>query len=173
MNIPPLPQSFDANEWFVLVISISAYSLMWLLPRRFPPAVSVFVFLFGLFLARWADHIFGTNGAFDFYDTHDSPKMELADLCTYPMYAAFGYLFVYIYDRLGIRGRLQTSLFIVFCSLAGTGLEYAGLRVHMFTYKGWNLFFSFLFYMLALSLTIVYFHWIRREYARISPSCRE
>lgn len=94
----PLPEKFDANEWFLFALSIASYSLL-LLPKRFPIVIALMLFTFGLFTARWADFVISSTGALDLYDINDSKKLELADLFTYPLYGAWCYVFIYMYDK--------------------------------------------------------------------------
>jgi len=154
------PKDFGANDWFIIGCLILVYAIVWLLPRRLPRSVSLLVMLFSLSLAKGSDNTLGTK-PLDLYDTNQIPKFDMTDLLTWALYPAFGYLFMYAYDRYRIRGYALPA-FIVGCSLAGSGFEYVCVLLDVFTYKSWILADSFIVYLWAQSLTILFFEWLKR-----------
>ena len=169
MTLFPLPEKFDVNEWFLLVISVATYSLL-LLPKRFPITISVFLFMFGLSFSRWADFVISSPGALDLYDINDSPKLELADMFTYPLFGGWCYIFIYFYDWLRIRGLWKHLTYILIFSAFGLGIEWVAEVCGMFTYKGWTLAYSFLFFITVQPITIGFYYWLSRCYERYKSS---
>jgi len=154
------PKDFGPNDWFIIGWLIIMYAIVWRLPRRLPRSVSLLVMLFSLSLAKGSDNTLGTK-PLDLYDTNQIPKFDWTDLLTWALYPAFGYVFVHLYDRCRVRGYALPA-FIVACSLFASGFEYVSVLLDVFTYKSWNLAHSFIVYLWAQSLTILFFEWMKR-----------
>ena len=52
-----LPEKFDQNEWFILVSLIITFSIVWMLPKRFPLSITLLLMLFSSTVARLFDHL--------------------------------------------------------------------------------------------------------------------
>ncbi|WP_442596565.1 hypothetical protein [Neobacillus sp. D3-1R] len=162
MTILPLPEKFDENEWMLIGTLIFGVLLYLFLPKRFPHSLSFLVMIFSSFYSRTFDHILASP-FMDLYDVMDSPKYEFFGVLTYFMYAPFAYLFIYIYDRLNING-IYTALYILGFSLFGVGFEWIAYKLHIFTYKKWNLYYSFTVYLLVQYCTILFFQYVKKKY---------
>lgn len=161
MSFFPLPKDFDQNEWYVIFSALALVFLLYKLPRRFPPSITVLLMLFTVAVARVTDHLLAGPHK-DFYDIMDSGKYELFDLFSYIPYAPFSYLFIYIYDRYSIKG-MKLAFYITFFSIGGviferfTAMSYIGF-LH---YKIWIPFLSLPVYLIIQPLTIVFFEFIK------------
>jgi hypothetical protein len=156
-----LPKDFDANDWFVIVCLPVIYIVVWRLPRILPKSVSLLIMFFSLSLAKGADNTLGSK-PLDLYDTNEMPKFDLTDLLTWGLYPAFGYLFIYMYQRFLIRG-YALPMFVLTCAVLGTGFEYICVQFDVFAYKKWILADSFVVYLLSQALTILFFEWCKRS----------
>jgi hypothetical protein len=162
----PLPQEFDQNEWFLIIALIISFTLILFLPRRFPLSITILIMLFSITVARLSDHLLaGPN--IDLYNLMDTGKYDLFDLFLYFLYAPFGYLFVYLYEKLNIKG-FWILLYIIICSIAGTMIEGLCVLFDVFNYKGWKLSYSFCFYLAVQALTLLFYHYIKRSHHLLS-----
>jgi hypothetical protein len=144
-------KAFNANEWFVLVMIIFGGILLWVLPKRFTLAQSLFNVLFGIFLALMFDHTIAVE-PFDLYDIGDESQYQLYDLFSYCMYAPFGYLYIYGYEYFRIR-HLGTVLYILLWTTLGIAIEMIGVWVGVFHYKnGYHIGYSIPIYLFVQSL---------------------
>jgi hypothetical protein len=163
-----MPERFDGNDWFILISMLVAYGLVWFLPRAFPRSISLLVMIFSLSVAKGTDNTLGIK-PFDLYDTNQLPKFDWTDLFTWLLYPAFGYLLIYFYQRLRIHGAAIPVYILIWASFA-TVYEAVSVYYQVFQYKGWTLHYSFVVYLLVQSLTLIFFHWIKREYVRQSSA---
>jgi hypothetical protein len=156
----PLPVNFDENEWCLILCILISYSVTFLLPKRFPFSQNVLLLLYGPTVARLCDHLLASP-KLDLYTLMDTQNYDLFDFFTYLLYAPFSYLFFYFYDKWKIRG-YGIILYIFFCSIGGTLFEWVNKIFHVFTYKGWELPFSFSVYLVTQCLSLIFYHWINR-----------
>ncbi len=147
---------FDHNEWFILVTLLLMIALLFRLPRRFPFSVSALIYVFCFAVSIATDLILGTP-PLDLYDINDTPKYSMADFFTWNMYAPFGYLFLYVYDRFRIR-EISVLFYIVICAALAVGFEWLTVLAGIFHYKGWKLADSFPIYLLVLAMYVSFFH---------------
>lgn len=157
-DLMKLPNSFDINEWFVLISMFIAFSVLHLLPKRFPLSISILIMLYSSTIARFADHILAMP-RIDLYDIMNSPYYDLFDIFTYVLIGLAGYFFVYFYDRLRIKG-YWIAVYIVIWSVFGTAYEWLSSYFKVFIYKGWKPTYSFSVYLLVQSLTLFLFNYI-------------
>lgn len=160
------PEKFDQNEWYAIITSMVMITLIMALPKRFPPIVSVIIFMIGLSFSRFADHLFGSVGRFDHYDVMDSSKFEWFDLFTYPLYGYSAYIFIYLYSWLQLRKFWSKTLYILFWSIFGTIFEYTASLFDFFNYKNWSLYWSLITYLVVQPITIILFHWVMNLHKR-------
>lgn len=149
----PLPVKFDANEWFILLFMAAAYTVIFLLPRRFPLVVTAVMLLLSDVTAKIADFIIATP-PYDLYDITDTPKFDLFDFILWLLYPPFGYLALYIYDKYYIRGT-GAAFYVLVCSLLACGFEWLAAQAHVFNYKGWKLLYSLPVYLFVISLYLL------------------
>jgi hypothetical protein len=154
----PLPVKFDENEWFLISCILISYSVIFRLPKRFAFSQNVLFMLFGPTVARLSDHLLASP-KIDLYTLMDTTDYDLFDFFTYLLYAPFSYLFVYFYDKWNIKG-YKIILYIFLCSIGGAGFEWVNKMFHVFTYKGWQLPFSFSVYLVTQCLSLLFYHWI-------------
>ncbi|MBB2482571.1 hypothetical protein H5P36_20580 [Bacillus sp. APMAM] len=153
----PLPQKFDENEWFVIIGIIISYTIVFLLPKRFPISISILLMMFGSTVARISDHLLAAPRV-DMYNLMDTPKFDLFDLVLNLFYAPFAYLFIYFFDKFRIKG-FTILFYIIGCTLVGTMFEWLTKQFHVFIYEGWQLAYSFTVYFIIQSLTLLLFKW--------------
>lgn len=159
-----LPQKFDENEWFLLISLCTVMFVVLLLPRQFPTIVSIVFFALGGGIAMFVDFHLGIP-PMDLYDVNDTKHYELFELVAFVLYSPFAYLFAYFLDRWNIR-RLFIPLYILAWSVAGTAFEALAAYFHVYKYKGWNLGFSFLFYLTIQFFTFLIYEAIKKKYTQ-------
>ncbi|WP_315906095.1 hypothetical protein [Priestia koreensis] len=148
------PIQFDENEWFIIVSLLIVAALFIWLPNRFPPIITALLLLYIAAVAIVSDHVLGGAYKKNLYDFQDREKYEWFDvilqLFVYPL---FGYLIYYVYD-IWRQKNWHTIWFIVLATLFSTIFEGISVWFRVFVYTGWNLFYSFLFYLCIIPITI-------------------
>jgi hypothetical protein len=162
MNILPLPERFDANEWFIIAGIVLGYAILIPFCRRFPLTILYLILLYGLTAAKFMDVTVGFT-PFNLYDINDSKKYELMDFLLHFLYLPHAYFFVYLYDRWNIHG-IYTFLYIAGFSLIGIGFEEIGHLSGAYHYKEWNLLFSFTVYLYMQSFLLLFFKILMNHY---------
>lgn len=102
------------------------------------------------------DHTIGSP-PIDLYDTNIEPWLTLSEIPTWGLYPIFGYLFIYLYDRLKIKGMI-IPIYVLSWSIFGTAFEAIAHVFRTFQYKEWALHYSFLVHMLTQLLTVIVFN---------------
>ncbi|CAM4473797.1 hypothetical protein [Paenibacillus tarimensis] len=125
---------FDRNEWYVLIMLISSYAAVILLPRRIPAHLLILSLVWGISSAMLVDFTIG-GGMMDFYKVNDSDRYELTDFLTYFMFAPFGYFFIYFYELLNIRKK-TLIYYILGWTVVGTGVQWVSEWMKMTQYQG-------------------------------------
>ncbi|MNR20353.1 hypothetical protein D3C85_1371890 [compost metagenome] len=145
---------FNGNEWFVIGIALIGLTAVWLLPRRFSPAQATFNLLIGVTFGLVFDHTIAVP-PFDLYDAGDNSTYEWIDIISYFMYAPFGYLFIYGYERLRMF-EIMTVVYLLFWALVAVGFEWLALKAGVFHYKqGYQIMYSFPIYLFLMSIYLI------------------
>ncbi|MEH7503690.1 hypothetical protein V7152_17035 [Neobacillus drentensis] len=154
---------FDLNEWFVLAMIIVGLGLIYFLPKILPGQTVVFCLLIGPFLGIVFDHTISVP-PLDLYDVGDGPIYSIFDLLSYTMYAPFGYIFIYFYERLKIQGQKKV-VYIIIWTVMAILLEKVCDMVGVFQYKnGYKLTYSIPVYFFVESLQLfLYIHFFRNK----------
>jgi hypothetical protein len=128
-----------------------------MLPKRFPPvSITVFV-VFTVFISQSVDSLIAVK-PFDLYDVSDSSKYEVMDIVIYYLnYPSLAYIYLYFYDKWNVKG-MYRILYIIGFSLISVFFEWIALLCHVFTYKGWKLWYSPFVYIAVYILYILMFH---------------
>ncbi|WML39281.1 hypothetical protein RCG19_19170 [Neobacillus sp. OS1-2] len=154
MTHHPYDHHFNGNEWFVIGMIIGGLGLIYFLPKMYPLLTTLFFLLMGPYLGLVFDHTLAVL-PLDLYDVGDSPGYSLFDLLSYTMYAPFGYIFIYFYEKLYIKGQ-ATVIYIIIWSLMAILLEWMCVKVGIFRYKnGYKLFYSIPVYFFVESLLLL------------------
>lgn len=153
-----LPKHFDENEWFIIIVLVLSIFLI-RLPKRMPTEVSYLIVLLSLCIPNIIDHSIAAISPYDVYQLTDSEKYELFDILLSGAYVPFGYLCVYIYEWFRPK-KMKIVLYILSWALFAIGFEFVLVRLHVFTYHGWNLVYSFPTYLLVVSLFLLYYEFL-------------
>lgn len=156
------PIHFDANEWFILVISVASWGIFLLLPNRLSYVTLFIIWLFNGLLAFTADFSIGVK-PFDLYDFGDRPEFEWFDIILYLFtYPPSQFFMLYFYSRWRPTGWYLFGYLLLF-SLTTVGLEAISTYCfHVFTYKGWKLHYSAPIYLIIYTLNLLVFRFIQR-----------
>lgn len=156
-------RAFNLNEWFIIIMLIIGGAIYFLLPRKFPPTFTILLLSFCIVFGMTLDHT-ASVPPFDLYDVNDNSRYNFMDLLTYLLYAPFGYVFVYVYDRLNIRGGLVT-LYIIGGSIGSICFEWLSVKCGVFHYdKGYSMKYSIPAYLISQSLFLLFYHFLKRVY---------
>ncbi|MDC3417358.1 hypothetical protein [Aquibacillus salsiterrae] len=154
-----LPIDFDKNELFVLGALVVVYGLFFRLPKRFPWSLTILIILFTATTARITDNLLSTS-MYNLYDVMDSPRYDLFDLLVYLLYGPFGYFLVYYFDKWQLK-KMSTVIYVFIVAVFSSLFERFSVSFHVFKYKGWQLSYSFSYYLVAIPLTLVFFYLLR------------
>ncbi|WP_199618189.1 hypothetical protein [Paenibacillus alkalitolerans] len=156
------PVRFDANEWFIIIVSILSWLTFLLLPRRLSTVNLFIIWLLNGLLAFTLDFSLGVK-PFDLYDFGDRPEFEWFDIALYLFtYPPSQFFMLYGYDRWKPKGWLLCGYLLLF-SVATTGLEaMATYWFHVFTYKGWKIQYSFPIYVVVFALNLAVYRYVQR-----------
>jgi hypothetical protein len=157
------PVRFDSNEWFIIAVTVTSWSGYLLLLRpRFPLIILIGLCLFNFYLAQTVDFAIAQGPPIDLYDYNDLPQYEWSDLFmylfTYPPATLF---IVWGYMRFRPRG-WWFAVYLVAVALVSVGLEAVAWMCNVYKYKGWNLYYSFLFYIVTTGMNIAVYRMIVR-----------
>lgn len=153
MNILEPPAQWDANEWFVLVISVILIGIVCLLPKHFTRMEALFPYVFNFYLAVSVDLIIAVE-PYDWYDVMDSPKLEWSEMILYLiLYPVTMYILLYIWDIWRPQG-FKAALYCAGCAVLTTGLEWLATLFGVFTYNSWLLLYSLPVYFAAFGINI-------------------
>jgi hypothetical protein len=156
------PVRFDLNEWFIIVVSVLGWSVYLMLRERFPWIILIGLCLFNFYLAQTIDFAIAQGPQVDLYDYNDRPQYEWMDLFMYLFTYPLGSLFaVWGYVRLRPRG-WRLAAYVVAVALATDGAEAVAWICHVYHYKGWTLYYSFLFYIFSTAMNISFYRMIVR-----------
>lgn len=156
------PIHFDKNEWFVLAALLPLVLGFIVFRKVLPPGITVAVLVYFAAIGKWTDYVIGIK--FQQYLTLDTFKQDLFDwLCLGIAYPLIGYFYVYILVRWKLKGIL-TVVYIFACSILLVFSEWMASIFKVFVYIGWNLTYSFVVYLLVLTLGFFYLKVIQRYY---------
>ena len=149
-----LPESFNENEWFVIVSMIVLSICFIKTPRMMCREWIASIFLWFANLGLGVDILLGIDYPFDFYQIMDTPKLELFDILVYFVnYPLYGYFFAYIMYKWIVRKDVLLLFVLIWCGLTAA-LEAFSVHFHVFTYlHGWTLGRSFLVYLVIYSFS--------------------
>jgi hypothetical protein len=164
MNVLPISDELSINEWFVILSILIFYPLFILLKGKFPVSMIIMISLFSATMARIADYVLA-GPRLDLYDLMNSGNYDLFDFIMYLLYMPFAYTFLYIYEKLNIKG-IYVLLYIVVCSIFGVVFEWITVLLGVFTFKEWKSIYSFPVYLFIQSLTILYYRFLKQFYKK-------
>lgn len=151
-------RELDLNEWVSIGMFIAGVAVVYLLPNILPIEAKIYSFLFGPFAAMLFDQTIGVP-PFDLYDVGDGPHFPLSDMMSYAMYIPFGYIFLHLYQLIGIKG-YRSIFYVLFWSFVGVAVEWFSMKVEIFHYKnGYKIIYSFPIYIFVQSVFLMIYHY--------------
>lgn len=166
------PIRFDANEWFVIVVSVLVWLGVWVIRRRLSPVTLLIIWSFNCMLAFTADFTIGVPPV-DMYDFNDRPQYEWIDVVLYMFtYPPAAFFFVTGYELWRLDG-WRLTLYILFFAAVTTVLEaIAAFWFHVFNYHYWKLIYSFPTYIVIYGLNLAVYRFLQR-YGATKPNVSE
>lgn len=162
MNVFVPPDQWSSNEWLITGLIIAGWSFVYVKRRRFPNPLLVLMLMASFMIAMMLDLLIGAP-PLDMYDINDNEHVEWFDMLLYIVYPPFGFLFLYLYDRLRTLQNAALAYIVLF-SVFGIGVEWLMDVAGVFQYKGWKFCYSYPAYLLSQGTYLLFFHWIRHCY---------
>ncbi|MGY0693952.1 hypothetical protein ACW2QC_14375 [Virgibacillus sp. FSP13] len=151
---------FDKNEIYILSVLVVLCIILFLLPKRFPRDVTMLFFIWGFACSTLFDFTIG-GGLIDFYKTNDLNGYELFDLLTYVMFAPISYLFIYLYDVLGINKKTFIWYILVW-TISGLGAEWMSTMMGVTEHQnGYQTPYSVAVFLVVLTVTALYYELVK------------
>jgi hypothetical protein len=152
---PISPKQFDENEWWILFLCfLMGFAVFYLHKkcRLIATTELLLIFLFNTYFGDLGDYVLAMPPV-DLYDTVDLNSGEFFDILLHAfVYPCTMYVLLHFYLLLNPK----KSFYIVLCAAILTFLEWISIHFfHLFTYKGWNLIFSFIFYLGVMTLNLL------------------
>jgi hypothetical protein len=167
------PIRFDLNEWFLITVSVLGWAAYFMLKNRFPLIVLFGIWLFNIYMGQTIDFAIAQGPPIDLYDYNDRPQYEWFDLFMYLFtYPPVSLIVVWGYVRFHPRG-WRLAVCVIATALATAGLEAVAWMCNVYHYKGWNLFYSVLFYIVSTSMNIAFYRLIVRLLPRKTTASME
>ncbi|MCT2537139.1 hypothetical protein NC661_05790 [Aquibacillus koreensis] len=152
------PEKFDINEWTILITVVFNIGIFLFMRKRIPKEITPLIVLLSISFPQVMDHSMGVK-PFNYYDLTDSNKYELFDVILYGAYPAFGYLFVYFLDYLNLKGK-KLVLYFLSWALFSVVFELLLVKLHVYVYNGWKIYYSLPVYLVVLSLTFLLYKFL-------------
>lgn len=153
-----LPKHFDENEWLIIIGLVLCVFLV-RLPKKMPTEVTYLIVLLSLAIPNVVDHSIAAISPFDLYQLTDTEKYEVFDVLLSGVYVPFGYLCVYIYEWFRPK-KMKIVLYILNWAIFAICFEFVCVKLHVFTYHGWRLAYSFPTYLLVISIFLAYYEFL-------------
>jgi hypothetical protein len=116
---------------------------------------------YGIVLASLFDNTIGA-APFDYYDIMDGPKYTIMDVVAYFVYGPFGYLLIYILEKLKIRGK-RVIFYVILWTLFGVAFEWVNVIMGIFSYKnGYQLVYSIPIYLIVQTFLLFLYKYLKR-----------
>ncbi|MCT8139241.1 hypothetical protein H1D32_16945 [Anaerobacillus sp. CMMVII] len=154
--------SFNWNEWFVIISLVGSSILIWSTPKIFPLLEGIAYYIFGIAYGMFYDHTISTK-PWDFYDVNDNSSYQIIDFFSYVMYGAYSYFFLYLYEKLKIKG-IWHLYYVLIWSCFSLLMEWIGLKIGLFHFdKGYKMYWSFPIYIIAQSMLIIFYQIVKSK----------
>jgi hypothetical protein len=155
-------QSFDANEIFVLIVTVIGYLAVYLARKQFSLKMLLICLLFGIYTGFFFDHTISLY-PMNYYDVNEVSKFELFDFISYVMYGPFSYFFIYLWEKLQLQTRHAVA-YILCWSLIGLLTEAVAHKVGIYHYReGFSIFYSFTFYPIVQLIWLNLYWKLKKE----------
>lgn len=160
MNIIHYDNSFNVNEWSIVISLFVGTLLVLMLPKRFTKKNTCVYLMFGVFFGFLFDHTLAILPV-SYYVINDNSTFELMDFLSHVMYAPFSYLFFYLYDLFSIKPRFS-MLYILVWVFVSVGIERLSVIAGIFHYRhGYSIYYSFVIYLLVQSIWVLFYRIIQ------------
>ncbi len=157
--------SFDWNEWFVIISFVILHLLFWKIPKIFTPVKVAAFYLYGVSIITFFDHTISVN-PWDFYDVNESSNYQFLDFLSNVMMGPISYLFIHLYVKLGIK-RYMNLVYLLIWSSFSLLVEWFAMRIGLYHFnKGYSMYWSFPIYFSIQTVLIIYYQLLSRKNPR-------
>ncbi|MGJ7922091.1 hypothetical protein [Neobacillus sp. LXY-4] len=155
--------SFDKNEIAIMVMNGFAYIPIFLLRKKLPADITVVALVWGFTIGILFDFTIG-GGLMDFYRLNDSNRYELFDLAYHFLFAPFGFMFIYLYEKLTITKK-TLIIYVIAWAFIGIGAQWAFTKLDILHFQnGYKLSYSFPVFLVIQTITGLYYRLIKSRY---------
>lgn len=155
--------SFNINEWFVIISLVLTIIVIWIMPKIFTILEGTAYYIFGIVYGMFYDHTISVK-PWDFYDVNDLSSYQIIDFISYVMYGGYSYFFLYIYQKMNIKGHWHL-IYVLIWSCFSLLLEWIGLKIGLYHFdKGYNMYWSFPIYIIAQSMLIIFYQITKKKF---------
>ncbi|SFB19568.1 MULTISPECIES: hypothetical protein [unclassified Bacillus (in: firmicutes)] len=163
---PISPKHFDKNEWWIISLFFFIGFIVFYLHKKSRLVTTselLLIFFLNIYLASLGDYILAMDPV-DLYDTVDLNSGELFDI---PLHMIIYPGTIYIALHFYLLIRPKKSYYIVFWALLLTFLDWISTHFfHLYTYKGWNLRYSFLVYLVIMTVNLLLLTRVRKSFSK-------
>ncbi|KRE48437.1 hypothetical protein [Paenibacillus sp. Soil724D2] len=160
---PISPVAFDKNEWFTIAIFFLSVGAAIYLLKKHPimkKSEIIFVILFNVYFSSLGEYVLAVKPT-DLYDTIDRNCGELFDI---PLQVIVYPTTIYILLHIFVMFKLRKLNFILLGSMALTLMEWVSEHYFsMYKYKGWAIYYSYLFYIFTLAINMYSLGWFNKQ----------
>lgn len=159
--------TFDWNEWFFLISSMTAFFLFLPIRKYFPLVITLLIWIYNIALVSTIDY-FLIATPFSMYYFGDNPTYELSGALFHLfMYPCASLLFLYVYDKFELYGK-RTAWYIMIWTIFSLFYEWVCVKNNALIYTGWKLIYSIPVYPAAAILLLLFFHFIKKKLLDLS-----
>ncbi|KIL38659.1 hypothetical protein SD70_25160 [Gordoniibacillus kamchatkensis] len=155
---------FDKNEWFVVVASIVLMSYIVMIRKHFRPATLIILWVYNIAFIATIDYAIAAT-PFHVYDCLDNETYEpMAAYAHAFVYTPYSIIFLYYYDKWGIRGK-KLIWYLAAWTCYALCFEWISLKFGFLTYRTWRLYYSIPTYPIAALILICAYRFIEKSLA--------
>jgi hypothetical protein len=160
--------TFDWNEWFMIVTSVIAFSIILLIRKQFQTVVFIIIWIYSITFVESIDYALAGSPFRVYYCADNLTYEPAAALIHIFLYPAFSFIFLYFYDRWDIKGK-NLIIYILLWDAFSILFEWINIKNGVFHYTGWELYYSIPVYPISSLLLIRLFHFTKRQLHRPIP----
>jgi hypothetical protein len=158
---------FDWNEWFVVICSVVAMTMFFMIRKHFKPMTVVMIWMFNFVFVASLDYGLAAT-PFELYYCGDNETYEpIATFAHLFLYPPFSFLLLYLYDKWNLgekKRRLPFVLYLACWTVFSVFFEWLHILSGFFVYTGWSVYYSLPMYPLSALLLLRIYHFIEQNY---------
>jgi hypothetical protein len=160
--------TFDWNEWFMLVSSVIAFSIVLLIRKHFSPLVFWVIWIYSIAYIETVDYSLA-GSPFEVYYCADNKTYEpFASVIHIFLYPSFSFMFLFFYEKWKLYGR-KLVWYILIWDVFSIFFEWVCIKNGVLTYTGWKLHYSIPIYPISALLLLAVYHFTKKQLVNPIP----